>query len=449
MGSQSNPYQRDELGPYFSAGHSLFHFHISYDDFLSSLYANLLFNPLPLNFMSHFFYSPYMEREVLLDGVLNSWVRSGLEAGLINVHVNTDFKNFQNLLDRSNEEGARGIARHSAELAKQYDGLSIQHFHMMKGDSLEAFDERLRIVLHSDWTGFIGGATTEEGSDLEDFWTSDIVKRLRFEAYKRAKSITGNIGVPGMRLAAYIRAAREITTGGVGDNSDSVEQLCADLRASPSTASLAPHTYRFFKIVCDTFNVATAQWIGAQPNSAKGDQDFLKLQELGEERPYLSGETFEFSENIRLPSIAKLRSAKGDTLLKCREYGYEYFDRFSEWTRRPDEETTGQLLESLVHYSEVIRSHVEIDEKDDSYRATLISPKELPSQPFRHAIAIGSSFLVGLLTGEPIVALGAAFGGELNSFIITARLESYLNRRELRRRVNLDATRFGDITMSY
>ncbi len=435
-----------QFGAYFTAGHSLFNFHVSYKDFVSSLYFNLLFNPGGVSFVDHFFLSDYFENEILERPPLKSWITAGLSEGLITTFVKPGFSGFYDQLQNQLSYGARGLPAHAQELAKHLDGVSFKHLETVERNYGKEFDSRFRSVVHSNAENFVSGFDSSEATDLFEFWESDLVKRLRQEGYERAKEITNNSGTTGLRLATLIEAAREITLGGSGGVSDSVGKLLSDLRSESQHQHLVAPMHRFFKIACDTFNSAMSACIKAPANSPKLDFDFVAIQNLGNNLDDSDGEDIEvIHERTQLPSIAMLQAVNSSMFLKCREHGQDFFDAYKAWQKDQTVGKSGHVVEKLRAYAEKICLEFSQSAQIEDYSIYIATQKKKRRSIGGHALGIGIGAAVGFTVEysgiEYATGMGAMVGAivpeivsEGKAVVITNQLRKFDLARNIRTR---------------
>jgi len=443
-------------GNYFTAGHSLFTFHVSYEDFLRSLYYNLLLSPNGVSFVDHFFISEYFQKEILERGPLRSWIAAGLENGLIRTFVKSGFSGFSSQLANQKKYGARGLPRHSDRLARELDNIPMADPTIIQRNYGEAFNARLSSVLSSDTTAFTSGFSGDHATDLVDFWESRLIKTLRTEGYGRAKEITEESGTSGLRLATLIESARQITTGRGADVHDSVGKLLIDLGNDKERAWQVKPVQRFFKIACDTFNVAMADCIGVAPNSPKLDYDFVAIQGFYKGEGEKPENQIVIHENAKMPDIRVLLAANAQTMLDCREKGEPFFEAFAIWQARQDSESAGYLIEKLRDYCEVICQCFESPSDTDEFSLVVATDKSAKGVVRDNAVAIGSGTTAGLVlevagvTGASIVGvtagiLGSAVLGQIKSIVISNRLSELAKARSIRQSTDIRLSLSGDV----
>lgn len=444
---------------YFTAGHSLFNFHISYEDFRKSLYYNLLLNPDGLAFVDHFFISEYFQKELLERGTYNSWIAQGLETGLIATHVKPGFSGFGDQLANQRSYGARGLPDQADRLAAELDRLGNARFVTLNRNYGETFDRRLKMLLIADSADFKGGFVGPEGTSLADFWDADLIKRLRIEGYERAKQLTVRSGTSGLRLATYIEAAREILTGtGAGVN-DSVGALLGDLRKKPGTAKQADYVARFFKVMCDTFNVAMAECIGAEPNAPKLDHDFVSMQGIGDPATDELPLPEIIAENSKLPRLSVLNACPAHLLLECRAKGEPYFKALRTWQANQDDGSAGHVIEKLRIYTQDICKFYAGEVPADQIRIIIATENSRTrNRVARYALTFGIGIVSGVgvgalgLPAEKLVEAVAAeaaeqTSGDIGSILITNRIAHLIRSRLFESKTELRIGNLGGIAI--
>jgi len=388
---------------YFTAGHSLFTFHIDYPDFVKSLYYNLLLQPDGIAFCDHSFISDFFGRELLRRPKQKSWMALALQNGLITTFVKPGFSGFRAQLARQREYNARGMPPYGEELAQQLDQLKIREPRVIHRNYGLAFRERLEQIVQSPSSAFISGIDKEWASDLQAFWESDTVKAIRFDDFPAALRLTEESGNTGLQLAKLFQATRYRLFGDYGDVTDNISSLLGRIDDKEERRTIG----RFYKIACDAFNVAMAESIECAPNSPKFDYDFASVQGFNQPMYDKSNDPPDIiALRLKLPSISVLRQSDAIDLVVARDLGEKvaYFDTFRQWQLHPTEEYAGRVRDALVLYGEALVNEFGGSDMAEELKGLVFNfGKEDIRQ---HVIAVTAGGIAYVTTGEPLAGLG-------------------------------------------